>query len=151
VPSNWAGPGAAQLQPAMTAALAWSTATTCAPKMPVTPGGESGKQSGLAGRVRPRMSLVTVNMAVADFVGSLLLMAVICTTDAMGRSTASKGCKSLELGVLGHLFAGNQKAKVGSRRSNVARKSSATAISGLDGTGFVPFVNCPCSTSLRLG
>ena len=117
--------------------------------MPVTPGGENGKQSGLAGRVRPRMSLVTVNMAVADFVGSLLLMAVICTTGAMVRSTGSS--KSLELGVLGHLFAGNQKAKVGSRRSNAARKSTATAISGLDGTGFVPFVNCPCSTSLRLG
>src|SRR5258708_15544566 len=31
-------------------------ATTWAPKMPVTPGGDSGKESGLAGKIRPLMT-----------------------------------------------------------------------------------------------
>jgi hypothetical protein len=38
---------------AMTAPVDWSTATTWAPKMPVTLGGDSGNESGLAGRMRP--------------------------------------------------------------------------------------------------
>src|SRR5260370_19337480 len=57
VRSNCAGPGAVKHNPPIvapiTAPLAASTATTCAPKTPVTPGGEAGSASGFAGKIFP--------------------------------------------------------------------------------------------------
>src|SRR6266481_4689557 len=38
---------------ASTEPLASSTATTCAPKIPVTPGGDAGRDSGFVGKIRP--------------------------------------------------------------------------------------------------
>jgi hypothetical protein len=39
--------------PAITDPLVASTATTCAPKTPVTPGGAAGKEMGFAGMMCP--------------------------------------------------------------------------------------------------
>src|SRR5260370_17040444 len=55
--TNGAGPGAAHPHPPIVAPnaapLVASTATTCAPKTPVTPGGEAGSASGFAREIFP--------------------------------------------------------------------------------------------------